>query len=60
MENIEIIKQKNIGWCSGTPYQRDRGSYLSAWQKWEKLGDKINQLWKTKKSSQQILREERN
>lgn len=60
MENTETIKQKKVGWRLGASCQRDKSSYLSVWQKWERLGDKINQLWKTKKNSQQILREERN
>lgn len=34
-------------------------SYKNAWQNVERLGRKLNQLWKTKKSSLEILREER-
>jgi len=60
MENTATIKQKKVDWRLDTSSQKDKSSYLSAWQKWEKLGDKINQLWKTKKNSQQILREKRN
>ena len=60
MENIEIIKQKKANQSLGASYKMDKSSYLLAWQKWEKLGEKINQLWKTSKNSQQILREERN
>ncbi len=59
MENAETIKQKKVDWRLGNSCYGNKSSYLSAWQKWEKLGNKINQLWKTKKNSQQILREER-
>lgn len=33
--------------------------YQAAWRNFWRLGKKLNQLWKTKKTSLEILREER-
>jgi hypothetical protein len=58
-ENVRKLIEKNLIKKEIVLPKMSKKEYEAAWRKFWKIGKKVSQLWKVKKTSLEILREER-